>query len=334
MFIPYDNAIPKHAKKFVRIVRGVATRISVDPNEVSYHSIGSDDKESTTVKTLTFDYLVLATGSSYAVPIKPASHDYARSATEKKLEEVRGHIERAEKIVVVGGGSVGCEVATEIKSKYPSKSVTIVDANTQLVSGNNLRDKFYSYLNASLEKLEVKVILGERLTERLSGNGFERRVLRTDKGTEIESDIQLLCGGFRPVATLVQELDGSLVTERGFVRVNDKLQLEGEKYSHIFALGDMCNHPAPKMIFIASEQGKFLAGEIAAVIHKKQTDFTRPYEAPAVAAMILPLGPSGGVSQLPVWGGVVLGDWFTWLLKSRDYFAGRMWASIGASVPS
>ncbi|KAG1690221.1 hypothetical protein DVH05_028295 [Phytophthora capsici] len=39
MFIPYDNAIPKHAKKFVRIVRGVATRISVDPNEVSYHSI-------------------------------------------------------------------------------------------------------------------------------------------------------------------------------------------------------------------------------------------------------------------------------------------------------
>ncbi|ETL85408.1 hypothetical protein L917_15037, partial [Phytophthora nicotianae] len=191
MFIPYDNAIPKHAAKFVRIVRGVATHISADTNEVSYHAIGTDDKESETTEKLKFDYLVLATGSTYSVPIKPDNRDYARSATEKKLQEVRGHIERAEKVLVVGGGAVGCEVAAEIKVKYPSKSVTIVDANKQLISGSNLRDKFYSYLNASLEKLGVKVVLGERLTERLTGNGFEQRTLRTDKGTEIESDIQL-----------------------------------------------------------------------------------------------------------------------------------------------
>ncbi|ETP36472.1 hypothetical protein F442_15603 [Phytophthora nicotianae P10297] len=334
MFIPYDNAIPKHAAKFVRIVRGVATHISADTNEVSYHAIGTDDKESETTEKLKFDYLVLATGSTYSVPIKPDNRDYARSATEKKLQEVRGHIERAEKVLVVGGGAVGCEVAAEIKVKYPSKSVTIVDANKQLISGSNLRDKFYSYLNASLEKLGVKVVLGERLTERLTGNGFEQRTLRTDKGTEIESDIQLLCGGFRPVATLVQEMDPSLVTDQGFVKVNEKLQLEGSKYRSIFALGDMCNHPTPKMAIWAGEQASFLAGELAAVIRKKQTDFIKPFAGVAIEAMILPLGPSGGVSQLPMFGGIVLGNWFTWFIKSRDYLAGRIWASIGASVPN
>ncbi|KUF89986.1 Apoptosis-inducing factor B [Phytophthora nicotianae] len=334
MFIPYDNAIPKHAAKFVRIVRGVATHVSADTNEVSYHLIGTDDKESETTEKLKFDYLVLATGSTYSVPIKPDNRDYARSATEKKLQEVRGHIERAEKVLVVGGGSVGCEVAAEIKVKYPSKSVTIVDANKQLISGSNLRDKFYSYLNASLEKLGVKVVLGERLTERLTGNGFEQRTLRTDKGTEIESDIQLLCGGFRPVATLVQEMDPSLVTDQGFVKVNEKLQLEGSKYRSIFALGDMCNHPTPKMAIWAGEQASFLADELAAVIRKKQTDFIKPFAGVAIEAMILPLGPSGGVSQLPMFGGIVLGDWFTWFIKSRDYLAGRIWASIGASVPN
>ncbi|KAE8893602.1 hypothetical protein PF005_g30501 [Phytophthora fragariae] len=334
MFVPYDNAIPKHAAKFVRIVRGVATHISAETNEVSYHAIGSDDQQSETTETLHFDYLVLATGSSYAVPIKQDSQDFTRSAAEAKLQEVRGHIERAENVLVVGGGAVGCEVAAEIKAKYPTKSVTIVDANDKLIAGNNLRDKFYDYLNASLDKLGVKVVLGERLTERLSGNGFEKRTLRTDKGTEIESDIQLLCGGFSPVATLVQEMDAALVTERGAVKVNGQLQFEGDKYAHMFALGDVCNHPAPKMLFIAGEQGKFLSGELAAVIRKKQEGFTKSYETPAVAAMILPLGPCGGVSQLPVWGGVVLGDWFTWLLKSRDYFAGRIWASIGATVPN
>ncbi|ETI38521.1 hypothetical protein F443_15769 [Phytophthora nicotianae P1569] len=334
MFIPYDNAIPKHAAKFVRIVRGVATHISADTNEVSYHLIGTDDKESETTEKLKFDYLVLATGSTYSVPIKPDNRDYARSATEKKLQEVRGHIERAEKVLVVGGGAVGCEVAAEIKVKYPSKSVTIVDANKQLISGSNLRDKFYSYLNASLEKLGVKVVLGERLTERLTGNGFEQRTLRTDKGTEIESDIQLLCGGFRPVATLVQEMDPSLVTDQGFVKVNEKLQLEGSKYRSIFALGDMCNHPTPKMAIWAGEQASFLADELAAVIRKKQTDFIKPFAGVAIEAMILPLGPSGGVSQLPMFGGIVLGNWFTWFIKSRDYLAGRIWASIGASVPN
>ncbi|EGZ05863.1 hypothetical protein PHYSODRAFT_342063 [Phytophthora sojae] len=142
MFIPYDNAIPKHSAKFVRIVRGVATRISAETNQVSYHAIGSDDRQSEATETLQFDYLVLATGSSYSVPIKPDNRDFARLATEAKLQE-----------------------------------------------------------------------------------------------------------------------------------------------------------------------------------------------EPPVAAMILPLGPCGGVSQLPVWGGVVFGDWVTWMIKSRDYFAGYIWSSIGATVP-
>ena len=334
MFIPYENAIPSYAVKFVQIIRGVAIGLSVNPNEVLYHAIDSDDREGNVTEKLEFDYLVLATGSTYSVPIKPDIQDFARSVVETKLQEVRVHIEKVEKIVVVGGGAVGCEVAAEIKSKWPDKSVMIVEANERLVSGNNLNDKFYAKLNSSLNKLGVKVIRGERLMERLCGNVFEKRMLRTDKGTNIEADIQLLCGGFTPVVSLVQELDASLITERGAVKVNSHLQVEGERYAHLFALGDMCSHPAPKMAYIAGEQGKFLAGELAAVIHKKQRGFTNPFKVPAVAAMILPLGPSGGVSQLPVWGGVVVGDWITWLLKSRDYFSGRIWASIGATVPN
>ncbi|CAI5711627.1 unnamed protein product [Peronospora effusa] len=334
MFIPYDNVIPKDAVHFARIIRGVAIKISIDSNEVSYQVIDTDEKEKEVLEKLSFDYLVLATGSVYSVPMKPNRQHSTRLAMEMKLQEVRHHLEQAEKIVIIGGGAVGCEVAAEIKCKYPNKFVTIVDANEKLVSGNNLCDKFYAKLNESLEKLGVQVILGERLTKRLNGNSFDKCILHTDKGTEIESDIQLLCGGFSPVATLVQEMDASLVTERGAVKVNSQLQLEGEKYGHVFALGDMCNHPAPKMAFIAGEQGKFLANELAAVIHKKQPGFTNSFEVPAVAATILPLGPSGGVSQLPVCGGIVVGDWFTWLLKSRDYFAGRIWASIGATVPN
>ncbi|GMF10798.1 unnamed protein product [Phytophthora lilii] len=80
MFIPYENAIPKSAAAFVRIVRGVATQSSVVTNEIFYRSIGHDDTETNTKEKLHFDYLVLAMGSTYAVPIKQGSRDYARSA--------------------------------------------------------------------------------------------------------------------------------------------------------------------------------------------------------------------------------------------------------------
>ncbi|KAE9350036.1 hypothetical protein PF008_g6644 [Phytophthora fragariae] len=333
MFIPYDKSIPSQAANFVWIVRGVATSISVDSNEVSYHSIDRDDKQSETIEKLPFDYLVLAMGSTYSVPIKQDSHDYARSTTESKLQEVRSAIESAEKILIVGGGAVGCEVAAEIKTKYPSKTVTIIEAHNKLIAGNNLTDKFYTRLNARLETLGVKTILGERLTERLSGNCLEKRTLRTDKGTEIESDIQLLCGGFSPVGQLVEDMDSSLVTDRGAVRVNNQLQLEGDKYRHMFAIGDVCNHPSPKMAFIAAQQSKFLSTQLIAVIRKTQLGFTKPFKAPGTAAMILPLGPSGGVSQLPVWGGAVVGDWFTRMIKSKDYFASLTWSSLGATAP-
>ncbi|KAE8958587.1 hypothetical protein PR001_g31002, partial [Phytophthora rubi] len=115
-------------------------------------------------------------------------------------------------------------------------------------------------------------------------------------------------------------------------KVNELLQLDNEKYSNIFALGDSSNHDTPKMAFWAADQGKFLAAQLAAVVQTKQDGFNKPYPKVTTEAMILPVG-SGGVSQLPIWGGVVVGDWVTWMIKAKDCMAGRTWGSLGATPP-
>ncbi|KAE9091073.1 hypothetical protein PF010_g18329, partial [Phytophthora fragariae] len=46
MFVPYGNAIPKKSSGFVRIKHAVATDISPDKKEISFHPIGADDKKS------------------------------------------------------------------------------------------------------------------------------------------------------------------------------------------------------------------------------------------------------------------------------------------------
>ncbi|KAE8901549.1 hypothetical protein PF005_g10391 [Phytophthora fragariae] len=179
---------------------------------------------------------------------------------------------------------------------------SIVEGKNKLVAGDDVRDKFRTKLSTYLKRLGVKVVLGERLTERLASNSFEKR---TDKGTEIESDVQLLCGGFSPTTELIQKLDASLVTREGFIKVNNKLQLDSAQYANIYALGDASNSPAPKRMFYAGLQGKHLGAELALVARKAQSNVSKPFPKVEVVGTVLPLGPNGGVSQLPVMGGVV-----------------------------
>ncbi|OWZ09438.1 Apoptosis-inducing factor [Phytophthora megakarya] len=47
----------------------------------------------------------------------------------------------------------------------------------------------------------------------------------------------------------------------------------------------------------------------------------------------LTVGPNGGVTQIPMLGRIVMGNWVTRTIKSKDYFAGRICASIGLQFP-
>ncbi|TMW57549.1 hypothetical protein Poli38472_003474 [Pythium oligandrum] len=320
MFIPYDNAIPQ--TEFVRRVRAVATGISASKKEVMYQVIGDDDQPATETKTMTFDFLVLAMGSSHTAPIKEAPANFSPEHTKQQLKQIRSQLVEAESILIVGGGGVGCEVAGEVATYFPNKKVTLLHSHERLCSSNGLTDKFHEYLMHSLEKLKVNVILGERLIERLTDNSFGRRTLMTHMGTAIESDVQLLCSGFNPLSELMRAMDESLVDDNGRVRVNASLQLDASKYPHIFALGDLNNHPAPKSAGSAYRQGEFVAKELMAFIRNKQHEVTRVFPCPSTQSITLSLGPNGGVSQLPVFGGIVFGDLLTRWVKSRDLHVG------------
>lgn len=335
LFIPYDKAIPAHAASYVRLVRGVVTKISGVTNEVSYRAINdSDDKAVENEEILSFDYLVIATGSAYTVPIKQDEHDYARATTEAKLREVREQIERAEQILVVGGGFVGCEVAGDIASKYPNKRVTILESKPQLVGGDRVSDKFRESLAKSLAQLNIRIITGERLSERMDGNSFEKRVVTTSKGTTIESDIQLICGGYRPVTDLIEQMDASLINDRGEIKVNLQLQLDSEQYHHVLVLGDASNHGTNKSAAGAHHQGIFLANELVSVLRQRQIGFGKAYPTDDLDHMLLSLGPDGGVSHLAVWGGIVVGNFFTRMFKSRDMAASKVWGLLNAETPN
>ncbi|KAK1943641.1 Apoptosis-inducing factor B [Phytophthora citrophthora] len=326
LFVPYDKAIPVEARSFVKIQRAIVTRI-VPGNEVEYTPIGNDDE------MVAGPVQRLSPGSTCTVPLKQPKNNFKRSTTEFMMAELRQQIENANSILIVGGGATGAGVAGEIKAKFPTKNVAIIEGKDKLLGSDNVREKFRSRLLQFLKRLDMDVVLGERLTERLNGNSFERRTLRTDKGRELISDIQLLCGGFSPTTELIKSLDESLVTPQGLIKVNSKLQLDDSRYANIYALGDANNNSAPKHMLFASQQGTRLGSELALVARKTQTNVSKDFPKVEVAPAMIPLGPNGGVSQLPIFGGVVYGNFVTRTFKSKEYFASFAWKNLNAEVP-
>lgn len=89
--------------------------------------------------TLPCDFCVLASGSSYAEPIKgPQSPPRpAPSAPESRRADLRRaaeHLRRAASVCVVGGGTVGVELAAEVAARFgAAKRVTLVAAQPRLL---------------------------------------------------------------------------------------------------------------------------------------------------------------------------------------------------------
>mmetsp|Transcript_4635 Transcript_4635/g.8893 ORF Transcript_4635/g.8893 Transcript_4635/m.8893 type:complete len:284 (-) Transcript_4635:1206-2057(-) len=210
LFFPYDNALSGYPG--ARIVTQ-AHVLSVDyATKVVQYKKGSD------FVSLPYDYLVLATGSSYTDPIKPnpqpstteqpRQNDESRNAIEQSLLETNKKIQASNRILVVGGGAVGIELAGELKSYYPEKKIMLLSSSPELLSNQNV-PKMRRPVREALEKLGVELYLGQRIRKDMlpstayQQHQFGTASFETDHGLVIESDARLFCVGMSPTVDLV-----------------------------------------------------------------------------------------------------------------------------------
>jgi NADH dehydrogenase FAD-containing subunit len=237
------------------------------------------------------DYVVLATGSRYPYPAKTESLD-----KESAMERYRGTHEqmlKARRVLILGAGPVGIELAGEISSAWPDKSITITDPEPDIVVGP-FRQELRLELRRQLDARGTELVLGTRLeAEPPTEPGVTAPfIVRTTDGRTLEADIWFRCYGVTPVSDY---LTGELVKARrpdGFIEVNPQLQVAG--HSNVFALGDVSSIDY-KMAGRASQQAAIVAANIQALIEQNPLQTYQPM--PPV--IVIPLGPDGGAAQLP-----------------------------------
>ncbi|RKR90755.1 NADH dehydrogenase FAD-containing subunit [Micromonospora pisi] len=275
IFLPYDRLL-RHG----RFVHDRA--VAVDGRQVTL--AGGERLEP--------DYLVLATGSSYPFPAKS---DEARGATARaRFRAAHQELRDARRVLVVGAGPSGLELAGEIKSFFPEKQVTVVDAGPDILPGpyeQALRDE----LRGQLDKLGVELRLGSPLRDLPSVTPATTAPVSvtTIGGEELDADIWYRCFG---TGLQTDYLRGTLADtrdEQGYLRVDDQLRVVGQE--RIFALGDIADADT-NLAGRAMQQADLLAANLRAEI-TGEGEITSYRRGPTVA--VIPLGPDGGAGQLP-----------------------------------
>jgi len=303
IFFPYDTLLERG-----RVIRDRAT--SVDPAGVALASGGRVEA----------DHLVLATGSGYPFPAKPRQSATTIAGALDDLLEAHKELAGAGRVLILGSGPVGLELAGEIKEVWPDRDVTIVSKAESLLPG--FLPEVRAELHRQLDELGITVMLGTALTAPppTEAGRAGRFTATTDAGDEISADIWFRAFGVRIAGDCLTDGRLTPLTARATVPVTDRLTVRG--HDHVYALGDLADLPDPKMASYAQVHAEVvaenlrarLAGEPPQAVHTPT-----PHRR-----ILLPLGPRRGVGQLPVPGGVAPATAETvFQRKGADLFTAR-----------
>ena len=232
-------------------------------------------------KKIPFDYLVIASGSSYTNPIKEEGTITATRASH--LRNSHEKLEKANKVLIIGGGLVGVELAAEIIETYPKKEVTICHSRDKLINRNH--PKAISAVEKFFEKRNVKVIRGEKVKE------FKKKHCVTDKGTKMKTDMVFTTTGIKPNYELMEKNFKDKITERKNILVNDFLQLPG--FPNIFVAGDITSIKEEKTAQNAEDHAHVVIHNIKALENKGKLIEHSAKSRP----MVISLGKYNGVLQ-------------------------------------
>jgi NADH dehydrogenase FAD-containing subunit len=309
VFIPYDHLLSRG-----RVVRDWVRTAS--PTRVQLSATESIDT----------DFLVLATGTGYPFPAKFIENQVAVAAA--RLSRLREALAIAQRVMIVGAGPVGLELAGELTSTFPDLDVTIVDQADEILSAGDYLPELRETVRSQLEARGVVFELGAPLgyLPPLDVGTFEPFTVSTTAGRTISAEVWFRCyDAEAATGYLDPELSQHLVGGNR-IEVTPTLNVVG--YSTVFAIGDITDIPETKRASAARAHASIVAQNIRALIEGRPATATY---SPAPELIVLPLGPDGGASQLVDETGrrTVRGPRETSELKGADLLSGPMSALFG-----
>jgi NADH oxidase (H2O2-forming) len=181
---------------------------------------------------IAFEKLVLAMGSTAVLPPIPGADKKNIFLVRKNMDymqKLKDALEKAEDVLILGGGYIGVEVADEILKS--GKKVTIVEMMDTLLP--TMDPEFGREVGAILEKAGAKVITGKSIQSILGNDSVSGVTLSS--GESIPCELLIVSCGYKPNLELADAM--GLTYEKGKgILVDDYLRTSDKD---VFAIGDV-----------------------------------------------------------------------------------------------
>lgn len=204
----------------------------------------------------------------HVTPVKPVAQLWQRwqTLTARYADAKPGPDHR---ITVVGGGAGGIELALAIAQFGIGKGLTVelLSAASGILAGYNAGARRATL--SALTDLGVELQLDSRVAK------VEAGLLHLADGRQLSFDELFWCTGAAAAPWVAES--GLPVDERGFLKVSNTLQSQGDK--HIFAAGDIATqvqYPRPKAGVYAVRQAPVLAHNLRNIVLGKPLREHRP----------------------------------------------------------
>ncbi|MFX0085329.1 MAG: NAD(P)/FAD-dependent oxidoreductase [Candidatus Hodarchaeota archaeon] len=182
----------------------------------------------TTNHSYSYDQMLIATGATCLIPPIDGQH-LNHFYTIRNLSDaikIRNRFKSGKKAVIIGGGVLGLEAANAAVSQ--GLKTTVIEYFPYLLP-RQLDEEGGKILQKILESRGINILVGKSVQSILGSEEVER-VLIND-GSEIPTNIVLVCTGIKPRIDLVKDI---LKINKGII-VNEYLETS---ISNIYAAGD------------------------------------------------------------------------------------------------
>lgn len=146
------------------------------------------------------DFVIITTG---AIPSKPPISGIHGENVVTAEDVLLGRVSTKQRVVIAGGGMVGCETATYLASM--GRQVTIVEM-LPIIAGDEEYTRRVLLLK-DIDERHIEVVTDAKITD-IKANSVQ--VEKNQKARRIEADTVVLALGMNPNDALVKELEGKV----------------------------------------------------------------------------------------------------------------------------
>ncbi|KAN0099518.1 putative apoptosis-inducing factor [Hyaloscypha variabilis] len=290
----------------------VASAKSLD---VEGKKVGLEILGSASVRTLDYDFLIIATGSSTKedTPFKTVT---STETTKDRLHALQAELKKAKTIVIAGAGPTGVEIAGELAFEHGQQKKIIL-----LASGPTILENAIPSVSKTATQLLQNLHVEIRLNTKVDGSvqaADGPQTISLSGGKTLSADVYIPTFGVIPNSSYIPN---KYVNANGFVIVDDYLKVKG--LEDVWAIGDVSDREPPQFMF-ADKQATYLAKNILLILSKKAP---LPYKD-GTRGMGLTVGKKAGTGHL---GSVKLPGFLVTMLR-KNLFLDNLGPTVTGSA--